>query len=285
MKNFVVLYLSTVFFVAFFAACSRGGGAAPVPPPPPPGNSSFVPAFLANTQWVGTYHQTNPGTQYDHPCCLQFRTDDTVMLYSNFIFLNKDRNGFLYRDSLTGKIEKMDTYDPGSSNFKIQIRYAETGDIQNINVYQQKTLQSATADVNQTNALLYANMELFPARESPVSGTTWKAKQGYVVADLSTIEFRSTTQKGTAANVTVYGRNGKYAHYLNADEIVEVLYVQKGARVYMSGYNEESNRIVGYIGILLPSGNEMLASSSSDYARYPTSGPAGAGSCPRIVKQ
>ena len=61
---------------------------------------------------------------------------------------------------------------------------------------------------------------------------------------------------------TSYVRNGKIITYTPPD-IQEILYryIQIGPRIYFAGYDETTDKLIEYFGILSPDGNTLYADS------------------------
>ncbi|WP_143307678.1 hypothetical protein [Chitinophaga vietnamensis] len=300
MKQLLILSATSLLLLA---ACSKSAHPSPGPNPPPVTSGAFD--FLKNSQWVGTYHIVSPGTQYDPPCCLQFNGDNTaVTLYSNFIFYNQNRSGYIYLDSIQGTIKSIKKVDylgnpnqQDTSQVGIELIYAATADTHRIIISadrNQMTSSTTIANAYNFNAIIAAKLAPFPAAGYSLTGTSWKGKyyDGNSYPDVAGIEF---IKDGTN-NVTRYLRSGILLH--DGDQkAVQALYVQQGCRVYMSGFNEENppagfvGRAVPYFGVLAPDGKSMWVHSTSDHSRLPYYGgtspnnPYGpVGTTPEIIK-
>lgn len=233
--------------------------------PKPPVNNAH--SFLTNTQWVGSYHIVSPGREYDPPCCLKFNSDTTVILYSFFVF--NVNNTFIEKDSINGVITGIDSTSADRST-RVTVNFPEINDHQTMLITNRQKLTSTTADANKPNVPISITLESFPAAAPSLTGTAWHGMFKDSYPDLNTIEFRKSGNN----NVTVYFRNGNYAPETATPQIptpgiLQVLYVQQGAMVYMSGYNEENRKLVPYFGVLTPSGDKMWVDSRSMYARLP----------------
>lgn len=262
MKTKLLLNLTIFFIISIlvFISCKKDN----TTPQQQPNNSH---SFLTNTQWVGSYHIVSPGREYDPPCCLKFNSDTTAVLYSFFVF--NGNNTFIEKDSINGVITRIDSTDADHST-RVIVDFPEINDHQTMVIANRQKLTSTTADANKPNALISISLELFPTAAPSLTGTAWHGMFKDSYPDLNTIEFRKSGNN----NVTVYFRNGNYAPETATPQIptpgiLQVLYVQQGAMVYMSGYNEENRKLLPYFGVLSPSGDKMWVDSRSMYARLP----------------
>lgn len=268
-------------------ACSKSGNEPPTPNPPGPNPPGPNPGnqgpfdFLKNSEWVGVYHITLPGTSYDPPVCLQFNANNTgITLHSFFQLYNDAHNAIISKDSLKGEIKKIQKVDdkgnpdPNGNGIGIEVSYAETQDNHKIYISPNRDQMTVvTTDAAKYNAIISMNMAPYPAGGHSVFATGWKAKynDGGAYPDVTWTEF---VREG-GGDVTRYYRNGKILTNLDL-KIVTILYVQRGARVYFSGFNETIappgtlGTFVPYFGVLSPDGKEMGVHSISNNKRLPT---------------
>jgi hypothetical protein len=86
----------------------------------------------------------------------------------------------------------------------------------------------------------------------------------YAYPDLATFVFGDHSQE--------YTRNGHIITYTPSDHIQILLmaYLQVGPKVYLSGFNETNDLLVGYFGVLAPSGDTMWVDARDKlHARLP----------------
>ncbi len=259
MKKFIHLTLIAIMVSGVLVSCKKN--VTTIQPPP----ASFS-DFLKNTEWVGTLDGN--GFQYRPPCSLKFNADNTFTMYGIFVFFP---NGVAtYKDSITGAIQKIDTLPDSRVRITTDIATSFNGGATKyLYITDKKKIQGIDAGVS----IETFQLSLFPAAGIPVAGN-WRGiawKGGYAYPDLSSIIFDN------AKSVTHYSKNGvsvqESAEPTSA--VLGVVYAQKGARVYFSGFNEQNpppgygGRTVPYFGVLLPSGDKMMVHSISSFARLP----------------
>jgi hypothetical protein len=272
MKKFILM----ACFAISMAGCKKGGNA-----PAPPAKKDYI-DFLKNTEWTGT--DDGRRAQYPKPCCLKFNADKTITMYSLFM-LTTDGIKFTAADSISGKINKIDSIADGSTH--VSVNFPDIGGDQMISITNRKELVMSPSDPNNQSPGSHTyRLALFPPAGISVTGTTWSGPyvnsgpvNGYWYPDLSSITFGSN--KGT----TTYSRNGIIVQQQTGANIgiLELSYWQKGARIYMFGYNEDyswdldhqpltdykQGRVISYFGVLLPTGDKILVDARSLNARLP----------------
>jgi hypothetical protein len=225
------------------------------PNPGQPVNSGY---FFANTDWTGvagTYGQT-----YPQPCYLHFNGDTTVSVY--VLFSMYKGNELISMDSMVGKITAIDTVSDGRTS--ISVDFPLTNDQQMYYITDKKTLQGTASSTSQApaNMQFSTSAGLCPTVVPSVSGTVWNTDimhggptEGmYEFPDISFLTF------GSDGN-TSYTRNGKIITYTPPDQDQLVLYHfnQTGFRLYFAGYNETTDKLIVYYGVLSADGNTILA--------------------------
>jgi hypothetical protein len=253
-KSKIYLYSLCSLMIVSLGGC---GGSNPTPAKP-------TADFPKNTEWVGTLNGN--GFQYRPPCSLKFNSDETFTMYGLFVL-----PGIVRRDSITGTISGIETLPDGRMRITTDITASFNGGATKyLYITDKKKIQGFDSSLSFENFQL----SLFPAQGISVaghwSGPAWKG--GVAYPDLSPIQFDNSNPK---IPVTHYTRNGNPVLLVPNDPLSGLLgsiYQQKGARVYFSGYNEEKNggidSGVGYFGVLLPDGNNMLVHSVGN-ARLP----------------
>jgi hypothetical protein len=251
MKKLFILICGAIIF---FSSCTKDS-ATSTSGNPPPGSSAY---FFANTEWAGlagTY-----GQYYRQPCSLHFNSDTTVTVYVLcHMFKGTDE---LTMDSMIGKITVIDTVTNGQTT--ISINFPLTNDQQVYYITDKKTLNggpSSTALAVSTTQFT-TSVELCPAIVPSVKGSTWNTDimsggptDGmYEFPDISFLTF------GSDGN-TSYTRNGKIISYTPPDQNLLVLYKydQVGPQLYFAGYNETTDKLLGYYGVLSPDGQTIWA--------------------------
>ncbi|MEO5977224.1 MAG: hypothetical protein ABIS36_12370 [Chryseolinea sp.] len=252
-----ILSISAVI-VMILAACS---GNDDVNPP----TKTDMATFLKNTEWVGTLDGN--GFEYPPPVSIKFYSGNTFSMHSIFVFFP---NGVAeYRDSISGTITSIDSLPDGRSrintNINTNFRPSATTAIYITDRKQIMGISSNPNDAPTFQAVLFPSAGISVAGEwsgsaRDVSGVN------YNYPDLSTISFDAAD----GHPVTYYTRHGSPVVYPDQTHW-RTLYVQRGARLYMSGYNETMNGgiEVPYFGVLLPSGDKMMVHSINDAARLP----------------
>lgn len=229
-------------------------------PLPPASTAKTYVDFLINTQWVGTLDRN--GYNYPPPCCMRVNPDTTVAIYAPFFF----GTGGTYQtpDSIKGKITSIDSLADGRTRIKINFPSINVTDHE-IYITNRQNLMSSSADPRKApgfSAIIFT-------KEVSLKGTTWSGPvmtgggptQGIVAyPDMSVNVFTE--------NATRYYRSGRLMAD-NGGTIIEASYVQKGAMIFMFGFNETNNKLPVYFGVLLPSGDKMMVHSSSPDARLP----------------
>jgi|GEM_PF-2427190 hypothetical protein len=232
-----------------------------------PGGSSN---FFANTEWTGvaqTYGQT-----YPQPYYLRFNSDTTVSVYALFSWLIG--NDIVENDSVVGKITKIDNATGGQTSVTIQ--YALSGDEQVITFPDHKTLTGgsiATSSAPQS-AQYTVTLQINPASIPDVNGSSWNTDKitdpgpttgMYEFPDINGISF-------VAGNKMTYTRGGKVITYTppTQDQLLIEGYQQRGPKLYFAGYNESSDLIIQYFGVLSADGQTIMADCRNRaYARLP----------------
>lgn len=253
-----------------------------------PGAPTTYAGFLENTQWVGTLDRS--GYQYAPPCCLRFMTNNKIVVYAPFFFI--ENGAFIRPDSLNGSITSIDSLGDGRTSVKANIEH-----LNEVTMYisNRKTLTSISTNASKPTPF---QLELFTATNFSVKNTAWSGPvittpgptQGMLAyPDLSSIEFLPNKE------VSVYYRNGKIVLAQPTPQIptpgaLEVSYRQYGAMLFMSGYDETSLKLYDYFGVLFPDATKMMVYSAATYSRLPNYtqtiawyGPIGA--TPVIIKQ
>jgi hypothetical protein len=261
MKNIPVILL-LLLALALLPACDQTVT-------PPAGNTAGD--FLKNTEWVGTFRPLS--RMYDKPFCLRFNSDNSLTIYGVFYFLI-DGN-LVPKDSLVGKISKIE--DTGT-DISISVDFPFISESHTLVVTDRKTLSHAgVLDPSRPNSFSYG-LRLFPAGGVSVRGTTWSGpimkegpiKGAHAYPDLSGIHF---FEDSSYKNGTFYTRNGERAQMkvpqASTYSVVYSVYQQRGARVYMNGFNESGSKLIPYFGVLDPSGNIMWVDSPTNEARLP----------------
>lgn len=221
--------------------------------------------FIKNREWVGTLNGS--GFQYAQPGCLKFNADNTFTLFSQFVFFQGAIQ--INRDSISGNIISIDSLPDGRQRITTNINTSFTPITTNyIYITDRKKITGMSADVTQQPTF---QLEIFPAEGISVAGQ-WSGKQrtapgsNFEYPDLSSITFVPSE------NSTYYSRNGVSVLLSAPNNLLKIVYQQKGARVYMSGYNESLGVINGpvpYFGVLMPDGKKMLVDSKANNFRLP----------------
>lgn len=247
--------------VLLWSSCKKDTGSGTTTPAP----KAFA-DFLKNTQWVGTLDKG--GYQYAPPCCLRFSSTDKFVIYAPFFF-PVSGGGFTAKDSLTGRILSIDSLPDGRTSVKTSIEMLNETILY---ISDRKSMTSSTTSVSKPNPF---KCELFTAGNSSVKDTRWSGplmtggptSGFFAYPDLSSIGFLTD---GTS----VYYRNGvlvpaQPTPQLPNPGVLKVGYLQYGAMVFMSGYNETNLKIVDYFGVLMPDGTKMMVHSGSADSRLP----------------
>jgi len=259
MKKFIPLALIAIMSTGVLVSCKKD--VTDIQPQP----ATFL-DFLKNTEWVGTLDGN--GFQYRPPCVLKFNADNTFTMYGIFVFIQNGAQ--IFKDSITGAIQKIDTLPDSRVRVTTDIATSFNGGATKyLYIVDKKKIQGVDAGVTTETFQL----SLFPAAGFSVAGRwrgiPWKGGFGY--PDLTSISFDN------AKSVTHYTKNGAPVQESAqaTSPVLGVVYAQKGARVYFSGYNDDNpppgygGRTVPYFGVLLPSGDKMMVHSMNGYARLP----------------
>ena len=258
-KSKICLYTMCIVLIAGFAGCKKDSGIAP---------AQNTADFPEKTEWVGTLNGN--GFQYRPPVCLKFNSDNTFTMYAIFVFF--PNNVETRKDSITGTIQKMDTLPDGRMRITTDITTSfNGGPTKYLYVTDKQKIQGVSAD----QTVETFQLSLFPKAVSVAgdwSGPAWKG--GFAYPDLSSIKFDNSNP---AIPVTNYIQNGTAVR--NAADptsgVLGVLYGQRGARVYFSGYDETKRApgyggtIIPYFGVLLPGGDKMMVDSRVYDVRLP----------------
>ena len=273
-----------ISIITGFAACKKGGNT-------PPATPKDYADFLKNSEWVGVLDRN--GYEYPPPCGMTFNIDNTITMHALF-YLKTGPNEWTYKDSISGKINSMDSMADGRTRINVNFSYIND---QTIYITNREKIMCVPSGPNP--AIVTFQGDIFPFKGFSVKGTQWRGplmpgaqptSGYYAYPDLSTIIFLPDK------NITMYSKNGQpvlWGGIVGADPGVQLqsVYVQRGAMVYMAGYNDEkATKDIGYIGVLLPSGDKMMVDSRAMDARLPnyiqTSAPYGPiGATPIIYKQ
>jgi hypothetical protein len=259
MKHTLIIALLPILF-----GCKKSGNDL-LPP-------STQGSFPKNTEWVGTLDGN--GFQYRRPCSLTFRQDNTFTMYANFLFF--DNGAETRRDSINGTIARMDTLADGRIRITTNIMTGYNGmptkyiDISN------SSNSAKITGISADGTVATFQLERFPAAGFPIVGTHWRGiswpksqvkEIPFACPNLSSIIFNDAIN-------AVYSRNGQPVLYAYLTQLQHT-YKQVGARVYMAGYKylpgfpDGAVITMGYLGILLPSGDKMMVDSPSPDAQLP----------------
>lgn len=220
--------------------------------------------FPKNTEWVGTLDRS--GYQFAPPAYMKINKDLSIVAYAPFYF--RINGNFVWVDSLKGKVNSV-TEEPNEMT-KIVASMDQLGDV-TMSVYQKKSLTSVSTNAQKPTPF---NLELYTGGNYSIAGSVWSGpvmtggptNGMFAYPDLSTIEFSNTT--------TSYKRNGQYIKeqptpQLPTPGILKVSYKQVGPMLFMTGFNESSNLLIDYFGVLMPSTDKMMVYSGSGNARLP----------------
>lgn len=257
----IIIYTCLCVAAAFTLSCSKSKVTNTPPvipnnpnPPNPPANPTGY--FFENTEWTGvaaTYGQT-----YQQPCYLRFNGDSTVSIYALFNWIIG--GGLVAVDSIVGTVTGIDVT---STSTTINVNFPFTNDQQIYTIIDQNKLQGGSA--SSTSATYYTSfsmqMQLSPNPAPSIIATSWKTDKMtggptdgmYQYPDINDFDF------GADGN-TSYVRNGKIITYTPPD-IQKILYsyAQVGPKIYFAGYDETTDKLIGYFGILSPDGNTLFA--------------------------
>lgn len=244
------ILLFSSLLLLFLSACKKGDKA-------PPDNAQ--PSFPLNTEWTGTMHLT--GQQFDQPCCLQIRSDNTVAIYSYFgFFINND---VVYKDSIFCDLVSIDSAD---GNVNVEVTFPDYPNISGTGTLIIKEHHQLQYVGPNSNFALY--LEPFSNKGISVEGRwagpimhgRYEGRPAY--PDLLDIVFN-------ADSTTTYWRGGTLAYHgvqQSGDYyLITVPYIEKVPMVRMSGYNEMNQKLIGYFGVFIGRGDTMLV-TSRDFA-------------------
>jgi hypothetical protein len=218
--------------------------------------------FFENTEWTGVMNSY--GQEYQQPCYLRFNGDTTVSVYALFYWV-LDGVHLSYYDSAVGKITSIDTLTQGMTTVKVNFTF--TSDQQVYTITNKKTLKGGSIA---TSTAFYYNvfsptLELCPAVIPSIAGSTWKtdkitglgpAAGMNAYPDLNDFSFSSDGSRST-----IYYRNGKIVTFTDPTQVKQYVYYQFGSRVYFAGYNETTDKLIPYFGVLSPDGKTIWADS------------------------
>lgn len=275
-----------IFVLIGFSACKKNAVSPSVVPP----GKNYT-DFLKNTEWVGV--DDGKTSQYPRPADLKFHADSTITIYSIFYLSSDGGTTIRSADSINGKMTKIDSLADGRT--RISANFPDLGGDQLISITDRKTFTMSAADPNQPsiNSRIY-NLQLFPADGISLSGTSWSGQPVnpgdpsntyYYYPDLSIIAFNTIDGN----DIVAYTKDGHIIEQQTGQElgVLQISYQQIGARVFLFGYDDDyswdmdialktgnytdyrQGRLIGYMGILLPSGDRMFIDSWSANARLP----------------
>jgi hypothetical protein len=248
--------------IGFMTGCKKTNNS-----PGSGGNGS--PYFFANTEWVGIAHTLSQ--EYDLPCYMRFNGDTGVSVYATFTWLVN--SAIQYVDSVVGHITAIDTT---GGSMLIRVSFPQSGDQQVYSISGKNTLAggSTTSSTASPYNTFSPHLQLCPSKVPSLLGTSWSSKKMtgggptdgmYAYPDLQTFSF------GSDKNLVFY-RGGHIITYTPTDHIQILLeaYSQVGRRIYFAGFNEASDLLIGYFGVLAADGTTMLVDSRrKDVARLP----------------
>lgn len=248
MKKYLIMIAVGMLAISIIDGCKKDKSTSKLP-----GTATYI-DFLMNTQWVGVLDRN--GYQYPPPCCLRINADTTIAVYAPFFFLVN--NAWESADSIKGKISSLDSLPDGRT--KLKINFNRLGDVE-IYITDRKQLMGVSSGGNKVPF----EASIFP-KDVDINGTVWSGPSmgdgSFAYPDLSSINFSSM---GT---YTEYTRNGKIMAD-NSVKPIRISFSQKGAMVFMYGFNETNNKEPQYFGVLTPSGDQMMVYSNSPDSRLP----------------
>ena len=257
-----------LMLVILLVACKKttvGDPSTPVTPIPggsTPGGGTAAGYFFENTEWTGvakTY-----GQEYQQPLSLRFSGDTVVTAYALFAWVLDGVNR-AFRDSSVGKITAIDTVTGGK--ITIQVTFTESKDQQTLIISDKKTLAGGSTT---GSPAFYTNqytqtLELCPKPIPSVEGTTWQTDRvvrlggslgGYAYPDINDFSFSSDGSRST-----IYYRDGHIVTFSPSILAEQYVYYQFGTRVYFAGYNESTDVLIPYFGVLSADGKNIWADS------------------------
>ncbi len=236
------------------------------------GGKSSLP--FAGNEYTGV--MTELSREWSKPLVIDFNADSTVNVFCDFYLVTP--NGPLNSDSIQGKIFKIGLATGGGTLLDISFpaiadtqEYTITADLSGVTGGSVGAQSGGLA----SNQFTFAGATLFPTSAPSVANSEWNtdtikspdATNGLnEYPDVNNISFYDTytAYYRLPVGVIVYG--------LEPDSTVKVKYWQVRSRVYFYGYNETSNKLIPYFGVLSNDGNTMLVDvNSADfvYARLP----------------
>jgi hypothetical protein len=235
------------------------------------GKSSLT---FAGNEYTGV--MTELSREWDKPIVIDFNADSTVNVFCDFYLVTP--NGPLNSDSIQGKIFKISLGAGGGTLLDISFpaiadtqEYTITADLGGVTGGSVGAQSGGLA----SNQFIFNGATLFKTPAPSMVGSEWNtdtiksldATNGLnEYPDVNDITFYDT--------YTAYYRLpvGTIVYGLEPDSTVKVKYWQVKSRVYFYGYNEVSDRLIPYFGVLSNDGNTMLVDvNSADfaYARVP----------------
>jgi hypothetical protein len=219
------------------------------------GNTSGY--FFENTEWTGlasTYGQT-----YPQPCYLRFNGVTTVSVYALFTWTLD--GGLVLEDSTVGNITGIDTVTNGVTTIKVT--FPKTADQQEYVITNKNSLTGGSA-ANSTvtvNNAISSSLQLCTTPFPSVKGTSWNTDKMVGGPTDGMYQFPDIASFSFGDAQTEYTRNGKIITYTPTTQIQIMLnqYLQEGPRIYFAGYNETTNVLIGYYGVLSSDGKTIWA--------------------------
>jgi hypothetical protein len=197
------------------------------------------------------------GQQFDQPCYLQIRADNTVVIYSYFGFVID--NDVVYKDSIFCDIIGIDTT---GGNVNVKVTFPDYPNISGEGTLVIKDHHRLRYTGPNSNFALY--LESFSDKEistegkwaGPVMQGRYAGRHAY--PDLLDIVFNPD---GT----TTYWRGGNLAYggvpQASDYYIITAPYKQAGPVVWMNGYNESNGKLIEYFGVLIGRADTMMVTS------------------------
>jgi hypothetical protein len=229
---------------------------------------------FAGNEYTGV--MTELSREWDKPFVIDFNADSTVNVFCDFYLVTA--NGPLNQDSIQGKIFKISSGAGGGTLLDISFpgigdtqAYTITADLSGVTGGSVGAQSGGLA----SNQFTFAGATLFKMPAPSVTNSEWytdtihspDATNGLnEYPDVNNVSFFDT--------YTEYYRDpyGVVVYGLEPDSVVKVKYWQVKARVYFYGYNETSDKLIPYFGVLSNDGNTMLVDVNSadfPYARLP----------------
>jgi len=273
----VTLFL-VVLMAVFAISCGKSSNSTG-------GKSGGGSLAFADGDYVGV--MTELSRYFQKPIDIHFGADSTVTAYCLFNF--RVNNNWLYLDSLEGKVVRTGTANAGG--ISATVYFAATADTQ---VYNFSTdLSGVTGGSNGLagNQFYFSDLRKAPATPMDLNPSSWGASG--LFPDIEGIVFTTYNYDGvTGGNVTEFFENGNYLNTgpegIPPGAPYSFPYVQTGSRVYFDGYESASPQLfVGlpYFGVIMPSGDTIMADTRSTSAIYPIPGENGSGETPEMIKK